>query len=120
MVTKTPTATADAFSPGEMVAEGRMTGRPEAAGAGSIPSPHPSSQGETERSDAHVGETARRLFKSFATTARLMVGVPDYDAYVRRRRELHPGEPIMSYEAFFRERQESRYGTNGGKISRCC
>ena len=53
-------------------------------------------------------------------TARLMVGVPDYNAYVAHRKELHPGEAIMSYEDFFRERQASRYGTNGGKISRCC
>lgn len=63
------------------------------------------------------------LFK-FATgvakTARLMVGVPDYDAYVTHRLRAHPGEPVMSYEDFFRERQASRYGEGGGKISRCC
>ncbi|MBY0559818.1 YbdD/YjiX family protein [Hyphomicrobium sp.] len=63
------------------------------------------------------------LFK-FATgvakTARLMVGVPDYEAYVAHRRRAHPDEPVMSYEDFFRERQASRYGEGGGKISRCC
>ncbi len=53
-------------------------------------------------------------------TARLMVGVPDYDAYVAHRKAAHPGEPVMSFEEFFRERQQSRYGANGGKISRCC
>lgn len=58
--------------------------------------------------------------KSLARTARLMVGVPDYDAYVAHRQSAHPGEPVMSYEAFFAERQASRYGTGGGKISRCC
>jgi len=62
----------------------------------------------------------RALFKSAASTARLMVGVPDYEAYVRHRQEMHPGEPVMSYEEFFKERQNSRYGVNGGKISRCC
>ena len=67
-----------------------------------------------------AGDKVRALFKSFASTARLMVGVPDYEAYVRHRQKMHPGEPVMSYEEFFRERQNSRYGVNGGKISRCC
>jgi uncharacterized short protein YbdD (DUF466 family) len=49
-----------------------------------------------------------------------MVGIPDYNAYVLHRRQSHPGEPVMSYEAFFRERQASRYGGGNGKISRCC
>jgi len=31
----------------------------------------------------------------------------------------HPDEPMMSYEEFFRERQEARYGANG-KVGRCC
>ena len=53
-------------------------------------------------------------------TARLMVGVPDYDAYVAHRKTTHPGKPIMNFEEFFRERQESRYGGGNGKISRCC
>lgn len=64
------------------------------------------------------------LFKTIvvraAETARLMVGVPDYDAYVAHRAAVHPGEPVMSFEDFFRERQTSRYGASGGKISRCC
>lgn len=53
-------------------------------------------------------------------TARLMVGMPDYDSYVAHRTASHPGEPVMSYEEFFRERQASRYGGKDGKISRCC
>jgi uncharacterized short protein YbdD (DUF466 family) len=60
------------------------------------------------------------LRTTLARTARLMVGVPDYEAYVARRRLVHPGEPVMTYEEFFRERQASRYGENGGKVSRCC
>lgn len=69
-------------------------------------------------------KTSTGLLFKFATgiakTARLMVGVPDYDAYVAHRRRAHPDEPVMSYEDFFRERQASRYGEGGGKISRCC
>ncbi|MGQ0455442.1 MAG: YbdD/YjiX family protein [Hyphomicrobium sp.] len=61
-----------------------------------------------------------QLFRGFARTARLMVGVPDYEAYVAHRKAQHPDEPMMSYEDFFRERQSSRYGADGGKISRCC
>lgn len=53
-------------------------------------------------------------------TARLMVGVPDYEAYVAHRKAQHPDGEVMSREDFFRERQLSRYGANGGKISRCC
>jgi len=30
----------------------------------------------------------------------------------------HPGAPLMSYEAFFRERQAARYGGTSG--ARCC
>lgn len=63
-----------------------------------------------------------RMIDGAVKTARLMVGMPDYDAYVAHRRAAHPGEPVMSYDEFFRERQSSRYGEgeNGGRISRCC
>ena len=36
---------------------------------------------------------------------RLMVGLPDYDTYVNHMRATHPDQPVMSYEAFFRERR---------------
>jgi uncharacterized short protein YbdD (DUF466 family) len=48
---------------------------------------------------------------------RLMVGVPEYSTYVNHMRATHPDQPVMSYQEFFRERQEARYG---GKINRCC
>ncbi len=49
---------------------------------------------------------------------RLMVGLPDYDAYLRHRRAEHPNEPPLSYREFFRETQRRRYeGARGG---RCC
>ncbi len=48
---------------------------------------------------------------------RLMVGVPDYDTYVRHMQETHPGQPVMTYEEFFRERQDARYK---GRVGRCC
>ena len=81
-------------------------------------SPRPSPQAEREPSA--LFKAVRSFAKGFASTARLMVGVPDYDRYVHHRQQMHPGEPVMSYEEFFKERQNSRYCVNGGKISRCC
>lgn len=49
--------------------------------------------------------------------ARLAVGVPDYDAYVRHCLRRHPDRAPMSREAFFRERMAARY--DRGR-SRCC
>ncbi|HEX7876927.1 MAG TPA: CstA-like transporter-associated (seleno)protein [Sphingobium sp.] len=58
------------------------------------------------------------LLDTLRRTARMMVGVPDYDAYLRHMREHHPHLPAMDRTQFFRERQEARYGgKNGGK---CC
>lgn len=62
-----------------------------------------------------VGKVGRYLGQAM----RLMVGVPDYDTYVAHMKATHPGQPVMSYEAFFRERQEARYGGKG-RIGRCC
>jgi uncharacterized short protein YbdD (DUF466 family) len=49
--------------------------------------------------------------------AHLAVGLPDYEQYLAHRRAHHPGEPALSYEAFFRERQAARYRRGA---SRCC
>jgi uncharacterized short protein YbdD (DUF466 family) len=61
-----------------------------------------------------------RAWRWAVQTARLMVGIPDYDTYVAHRRAHHPGEPVMSYQEFFRERQKARYGCEGGRIRGCC
>ncbi|MFZ4285532.1 YbdD/YjiX family protein [Variovorax sp. HJSM1_2] len=55
-------------------------------------------------------------------TALLMVGMPNYDSYAAHQRSQHPDAPVMSYEEFFRERQEARYGGGGkgGRVGRCC
>jgi len=49
-----------------------------------------------------------------------MVGVPDYGTYLEHRRTHHPGEPVMTYEEFFRERQRARYDIGKGKFRGCC
>ena len=63
---------------------------------------------------------ARFFCERVAETARLMVGVPDYESYVAHRRKDHPGEPVMTYEEFFRERQEARYAVGRGRFRGCC
>lgn len=50
---------------------------------------------------------------------RLMVGMPEYSTYLTHMENTHPDQIAMSYEDFFRERQEARYGGNG-KVGRCC
>jgi uncharacterized short protein YbdD (DUF466 family) len=63
---------------------------------------------------------ARITIDRAAQTARLMVGIPDYETYVRHRQAFHPGKPIMTYQEFFRERQAARYSVGNGRFRGCC
>jgi uncharacterized short protein YbdD (DUF466 family) len=63
-------------------------------------------------------ESLRRFYKYFRQTARLMVGLPDYDNYVAHMQKSHPDQPVMTYEQFFCERQQARYAS--GKRTGCC
>jgi uncharacterized short protein YbdD (DUF466 family) len=62
----------------------------------------------------------RRLAAKLRESANLMVGQPDYDAYVAHRRSRHADQPIMTREEFFIERQASRFGEGGSRAFRCC
>lgn len=62
----------------------------------------------------------REVGRKLTQTARLMVGVPDYDVYVAHREATHPDEPVMTREEFFRNSQERRYGGGTGGVFRCC
>lgn len=66
--------------------------------------------------DAIRGFLARLRGKA-RDAARLAVGVPDYEAYLRHLRRHHPERALPSYAEFFRERQDARYGK--GRV-RCC
>jgi len=46
-----------------------------------------------------------------------IIGVPDYERYVAHVREHHPDEPVLSRDAFMRERLAARYERPG---ARCC
>ncbi|MGM3159222.1 YbdD/YjiX family protein [Dickeya fangzhongdai] len=58
--------------------------------------------------------------KYLGQAARMLVGIPDYDNYVQHMQTNHPDKDIMSYEEFFRERQQARYGGSGKGGFRCC
>ena len=70
-----------------------------------------------------VGEARRRVrlvCDMAQQTARLMVGIPDYDTYVAHVTANHPDTPVMTYQEFFRERQEARYAVSKGRFRGCC
>lgn len=62
-------------------------------------------------------DTLAKAGNYLGQSLRLMVGLPDYDKYLAHMERTHPEQEPMSYEAFFRERQDARYG--GGRSS-CC
>ena len=58
-----------------------------------------------------------RWWQAAAQTARLAIGIPDYDSYVAHIHRYHPERVAMSRDAFFVERMNARYGKGR---SRCC
>ena len=54
--------------------------------------------------------TLKQAGNYLGQSLRLMVGLPEYDTYLAHMERTHPDEPAMTYEEFFRERQEARYG----------
>ena len=63
---------------------------------------------------ATLAQAGRYLGQSM----RLMVGLPEYDTYLAHMEREHPDNTAMTYEEFFRERQEARYGS--GRSGGCC
>lgn len=57
--------------------------------------------------------------KCICDSAQLMIGMPNYDTYVAHIRRTHPDQTPMTYEEFFRNRQDARYGGGKGGF-RCC
>ena len=66
-----------------------------------------------------LASKAALFARCLCDSARLMVGVPSYDAYVEHMRRTHPDREPMTYAEFFRDRQDARYGAKGGGF-RCC
>jgi uncharacterized short protein YbdD (DUF466 family) len=64
-----------------------------------------------------TAQSARDGWALAVQTARLIVGVPDYETYLTHMRRTHPDSMPMSREEFFGERMKARYGRGA---SRCC
>ena len=56
-------------------------------------------------------------WRTSVQTARLAIGIPDYDNYADHIRRHHPEREPMDRDAFFHERMQARYGKGR---SRCC
>lgn len=65
-------------------------------------------------------EDLARAGRYLGQTMRLMVGLPDYNEYLSHMQKTHPEQLAMSYEEFFRERLQARYGGGNGRVARCC
>ena len=82
------------------------------------------SRSSRSRTEASLRPGARRVARWVAEswsravrTARLTVGIPDYEAYAAHVRDRHPDRQPMDRAAFFLERTQARYGK--GRV-RCC
>jgi uncharacterized short protein YbdD (DUF466 family) len=67
-----------------------------------------------------VAARFRLALRCACDTARLMVGVPSYEAYRAHMAQAHPDTPPMDHAAFFRDRQDARFGARRGGGFRCC
>jgi uncharacterized short protein YbdD (DUF466 family) len=59
----------------------------------------------------------RKAARQAAQTARLMLGVPDYDSYLAHAETTHPNDPPLSKQDFFKNRQDARFSS---ARFRCC
>ncbi|HEY0502352.1 MAG TPA: YbdD/YjiX family protein [Lysobacter sp.] len=67
---------------------------------------------------ARIGlDLLARWWRASCQTARLAIGIPDYDVYAAHVRRMHPDRQPMTRDEFFRERMEARYGKGS---NRCC
>jgi uncharacterized short protein YbdD (DUF466 family) len=55
--------------------------------------------------------------RHWLTVLRTVIGVPDYERYLRHMRARHPEALVLTRDEFVRHRLESRYSRPG---SRCC
>ena len=67
--------------------------------------------------DPPLRSLLRSLWIGARESARRMIGVPDYAAYLRHQAAHHPERVPLDYAAFFTRAQAARYRGTGG---RCC
>jgi uncharacterized short protein YbdD (DUF466 family) len=63
-------------------------------------------------------DSLTKVSKYFGQATKLMIGIPDYDNYVQHMKLTHPDQIPMTYEEFFKERQDARYSGKSG--FKCC
>ena len=56
-----------------------------------------------------VQSALRHFWRQAVRTARLAIGVADYDTYVRHLRTHHPERDLPTYEQFYTQSQAARY-----------
>ncbi len=61
-------------------------------------------------------DTLSKAGKYLGQAAKMMIGVPDYDNYVEHMRITHPDQTPMTYEEFFRERQDALRRQGRGEV----
>ena len=62
----------------------------------------------------------RLIGQRLRQTAALMVGQPDYDAYLAHVSRTHPDQAPMNRTEFFRNREDRRFGVGNNGGFRCC
>ena len=67
-----------------------------------------------------LGLKLSKSLKKLSSSARLMVGQGDYEAYAEHMRRNHGDRAIMTPAEFFRAREEARFGVGGRGAFRCC
>lgn len=67
---------------------------------------------------AQAQSALRHFWSQAVRTARLAIGVADYDTYVRHLRTHHPEREVPTYEQFFEQCQQKRYKDGGNRG--CC
>jgi len=60
---------------------------------------------------------ANSRWSLWRSTARAVLGIPDYEAYLVHHAARHEGAPAMTREAFIEARLAARFGGGG---MRCC
>lgn len=63
--------------------------------------------------------TLRLLMSRLAQCFRLMVGVQDYQTYLRHMQLRHPYDKPMSEKDFHRYCLEARFPSTAGKVGKC-
>ena len=59
------------------------------------------------------------LWKNLQQSFRLMVGVPDYETYVKHMKAHHPDLTPMDAKTFHRHCIDTRYASSGGNVKKC-